>query len=54
MVNAGAIVMCSMLKQKMNLADRFDFVSVYCKVFGFRTGKFYTMNYHALFMSNSF
>ena len=34
MINAGAIVMCSMLKQKMNLADRFDFVSL---LVGFKT-----------------
>ena len=36
LINAGALVVCSLLKQDMNPADRFDFVSIagVCSYFG--------------------
>ena len=35
MINAGAIVTCSLVKPELNIADRFDYVmSIYKKVAG--------------------
>lgn len=48
MINTGAIVMCSMLKQKMNLADRFDFTT---KMFKRLTGGEYLAFNNSVFLS---
>ena len=35
MINAGAIVTCSLVKPELNIADRFDYImSIYKKVAG--------------------
>ncbi|CAG2225581.1 GLS [Mytilus edulis] len=48
MINAGAILTCSLLKQNMNLADRFDYVT---KMFKRLTGGEYLAFNNAVFLS---